>query len=409
MSPDDSGLASGGSRGTTPEHKRTDSGYSQSSLPSTLSTVTDRSTEDEEDIDKVLAKMKTTGGRGNLLSVMADSRESIASFYSDAGDIAYSNIPVTGEILFGLNYNYKTGMLEVHIKQCRDIAAVDTKRRRSDPYVKTYLLPDKTRSGKRKTKVKKHTLNPTFDEQLKYSISKSELENRTLWLTVWHNDRFGRNDFLGEVTINFDYYKFDDPSPKWYPLQERLDAQPTSILTYKGDIVLSVRYVPGDKVKMTEFKGKTKRDSGSGKGQLHVVVKEARNLTAVRSNGFSDPFCKGYLLPERHRSSKQKTVVIKKNCSPAWNHTFIFEDVSLLELQERCLELTIWDYEKLASNDFLGGTRLNLGTGLSQGKPVDWMDARGEEMTMWQAMLDRPNIWIDGTLILRPNMEKRKF
>ena len=41
MSQDDSGLASGGSRGTTPEHKRTDSGYSQSSLPSTLSTVTD--------------------------------------------------------------------------------------------------------------------------------------------------------------------------------------------------------------------------------------------------------------------------------------------------------------------------------------------------------------------------------
>ena len=48
-------------------------------------------------------------------------------------------------------------------------------------------------------------------------------------------------------------------------------------------------------------------------------------------------------------------------------------------------------------------------SGTSQGKPVDWMDARGEEMTMWQAMLDRPNLWIDGTLILRPNMEKRKF
>ena len=59
---------------------------------------------------------------------------------------------------------------------------------------------------------------------LQYSISKSELENRTLWVTVWHNDRFGRNDFLGEVTINFDYYKFDDPLPKWYPLQERVSS-----------------------------------------------------------------------------------------------------------------------------------------------------------------------------------------
>ena len=36
-------------------------------------------------------------------------------------------------------------------------------------YVKVYLLPDKTKSGKRKTKVKKHTLNPAFDEILKVS------------------------------------------------------------------------------------------------------------------------------------------------------------------------------------------------------------------------------------------------
>lgn len=34
-------------------------------------------------------------------------------------------------------------------------------------YVKVYLLPDKSKSGKRKTKVKKHTLNPVFDETLK--------------------------------------------------------------------------------------------------------------------------------------------------------------------------------------------------------------------------------------------------
>lgn len=34
-------------------------------------------------------------------------------------------------------------------------------------YIKTYLLPDKTKNGKRKTRVKKHTLNPTYDEVLK--------------------------------------------------------------------------------------------------------------------------------------------------------------------------------------------------------------------------------------------------
>ena len=36
-------------------------------------------------------------------------------------------------------------------------------------YVKVYLLPDRSKAGKRKTKVKKHTLNPLFEEILKVS------------------------------------------------------------------------------------------------------------------------------------------------------------------------------------------------------------------------------------------------
>ena len=38
-------------------------------------------------------------------------------------------------------------------------------------YVKVYLLPDRSKSGKRKTKVKKHTLNPLFEEILKVSVT----------------------------------------------------------------------------------------------------------------------------------------------------------------------------------------------------------------------------------------------
>ena len=34
----------------------------------------------------------------------------------------------------------------------------------SDPYVRAYLLPDKSRSGRRRTDVKKNTLEPVWDE-----------------------------------------------------------------------------------------------------------------------------------------------------------------------------------------------------------------------------------------------------
>lgn len=36
-------------------------------------------------------------------------------------------------------------------------------------YVKTYLLPDKSRQGKRKTTIKRNTINPLYNELLKVS------------------------------------------------------------------------------------------------------------------------------------------------------------------------------------------------------------------------------------------------
>lgn len=75
---------------------------------------------------------------------------------------------------------------------------------------------------------------------------------------------------------------------------------PAANLTYKGDLFLSIKYVPAEKVRKedtTASPSKKKFRKGKsevgGKGQLHVLIKEARNLTAVRSGGFSDPFVKG--------------------------------------------------------------------------------------------------------------------
>ena len=70
------------------------------------------------------------------------------------------------------------------------------------------------------------------------------------------------------------------------------------------------------------------------------------------------------LLPDRTRGGSQKSPLVKRNCNPVWNHTFVFDCVSWAELKERSLELTIWDYDRIISNDFLGGVRLNLGTGI---------------------------------------------
>ncbi|KAJ9595826.1 hypothetical protein L9F63_012981, partial [Diploptera punctata] len=348
----------------------------------------------EEDIDRLVAIHQRSS-----LSSLGQRSDSLASVYSGAGEGRYGTVAVKGEVEFGLEYNYKAGALEIHVKQCRDLAPVDTKRNRSDPYVKVYLLPDKSKSGKRKTKVKKHTLNPVFDETLKFQMTLHGLETRTLWLTVWHSDMFGRNDFLGEVMMALENKVFDDPSPHWYPLQERTEPF-DDLLSYKGDLIIGLKFVPPD-ASTVQKKGKR-----SSRGSLNVLIKEAKNLTAVKANGTSDPFCKSYLLPDKGRSSKQKTPVLRRTCSPVWNYTFMYDDVSLQELSERSLELTVWDHDRLASNEFLGGHAISVFR-KHYGKTVDWMDATGKEVTLWQQMLERPNFWVEGCLTLRPSLEHR--
>lgn len=45
--------------------------------------------------------------------------------------------------------------------------------------------------------------------------------------------------------------------------------------------------------------------------------------------------------------------------------------------------------------------------GKHYGKPVDWMDATGKELTLWKSMLERPNFWVEGCLSLRPTLDYR--
>lgn len=45
----------------------------------------------------------------------------------------YGKIPISGDIEFGLDYNYRTGTLEINIVRCKGLAPADTKRNRSDP------------------------------------------------------------------------------------------------------------------------------------------------------------------------------------------------------------------------------------------------------------------------------------
>ncbi|GAA6081986.1 extended synaptotagmin-2 isoform X1, partial [Tachysurus ichikawai] len=54
----------------------------------------------------------------------------------------------------------------------------------SDPYIRLYLLPDKSRSGRRKTSTVRKNLNPIYDQSFEFNVSAVELHRRTLDVAV---------------------------------------------------------------------------------------------------------------------------------------------------------------------------------------------------------------------------------
>ena len=109
-----------------------------------------------------------------------------------------------------------------------------------------------------------------------------------------------------------------------------------------------------------------------------------------------------YLLPDTSKKTKQKTHVVKKNLNPVWDFYYTYGNQTLEELRNRVLELTVWDYDRGSSNDFLGGLRLGLGS-----KSEPWDDSQGLEIQAWQLMLERPNQWHEYTLNMRSSMNSQ--
>ncbi|VDD74415.1 unnamed protein product [Mesocestoides corti] len=108
--------------------------------------------------------------------------------------------PTRGKIQIALRFVEETKQLCVEVLRCADLAPMDHNGL-SDPFVKLYLRPDKLRKTKQKTKVKKATLFPEFNEQFFFAMDASEVNKRTLEITVWDFDRGVTNDFIGGLTL----------------------------------------------------------------------------------------------------------------------------------------------------------------------------------------------------------------
>uniref|UniRef100_A0A8C2JEW8 Synaptotagmin Vb n=1 Tax=Cyprinus carpio TaxID=7962 RepID=A0A8C2JEW8_CYPCA len=230
--------------------------------------------------------------------------------------------------------------LIVGVLQAQDLPAMDIGGT-SDPYVKVYLLSDKKK--KSETKVQRKNLCPVF-------LFVNKVQSHVLTY-VFDFDRFGKHDVLGQIKIPMNCVDLGQPLHEWRDL-ENGEKEEENL----GDICISLCYVPTS-------------------GKLTVNIMEAKNLKKMDVGGLSDPYVKIVLQHNDKCLKKKKTTVKKNTLNPYFNESFSF-DIPFEQIQKVQL-ITVYDYDKLGSNDPTGKSFIGFG-------------ATGVSLRHWSEMLANP-------------------
>uniref|UniRef100_A0A914VVP3 Synaptotagmin-like protein 3 n=1 Tax=Plectus sambesii TaxID=2011161 RepID=A0A914VVP3_9BILA len=292
-------------------------------VSSNTSTVTDAVR--NASIDDSLETVSLYSQTSHKSSVKSGFRSSMTSL-TEGGNIQ-------GDVLLRLHYNCRQGALEVYIDQCRNL--IENKRAKPNPYVKLYLYPcEGAEDDKRKTKTKRQTSDPMFQEVLKYpGLTKSELDKRSLFVSVWHNDFFGRNSFLGEIRIDLADYPWHLDEVFCYPLGPKQDRDPPDPMqplgNKRGTLHFSVKFTPPDPTSRDVKKQKS--------GNITCTVISAHAAHGHPPEVAIAPFVKGCLYLDEKHSVRLKTPQAKlaDGQDPTWNHSFFFQGHLLTDLPQR--------------------------------------------------------------------------
>ena len=167
---------------------------------------------------------KSDGSRSRLGTLM---RRKPKLFSSSSGtEEELKNTTPQGEIKVAIVYRESQKRLVIGIFEARlfDNGTIQEDNNNTNPYVRIYLLPDRSRSTRLTTDVVKNTSNPEFSETLWYGIDSLEacrgkkldlmLKSETPLLKKAKRGRYG----LGRTIIDLAKEDLDSEEPAWRTL-----------------------------------------------------------------------------------------------------------------------------------------------------------------------------------------------
>jgi len=110
-----------------------------------------------------------------------------------------------------------------------------------------------------KTKVLKKTLEPKWEQDFAFFISKAEGQ---IFIKVWHKDLFKKDSFLGEITLSLSDFEDGEKHDQWYklsnePSKKKKDPTP-------GEVHLEIFFSPNKSRAPSETNLDDKKISSSG-------------------------------------------------------------------------------------------------------------------------------------------------
>ncbi|XP_047240128.1 synaptotagmin-1b isoform X2 [Girardinichthys multiradiatus] len=105
-----------------------------------------------------------------------------------------------GDICLSLRFVPTAGKLTVVVLEAKNLKKMDVGGL-SDPYVKIHLIQNGKRLKKKKTTIKKNTLNPYYNESFSFEVPTEQIEKVQVAVTVLDYDKIGKNDAIGKLLL----------------------------------------------------------------------------------------------------------------------------------------------------------------------------------------------------------------
>lgn len=138
---------------------------------------------------------------GNEESPKTETGSDQGSVYDENsfGDHSLEDLTSRGELELHLKYNHRRNCLVVKVIGIKNLKSRDAEHK-TNPFVRLYLLPDRSKKTRRVTKIIRGSLDGEFHETFEYAIGLDVLATRQLECAV-KSDRGLRNRLIGTSTV----------------------------------------------------------------------------------------------------------------------------------------------------------------------------------------------------------------